>query len=159
MAKSIDTVKELEAILIVMKDQLNKLEPGSEEYGRQIRGICELQHELTENKKAIEQAKHEEIKCEQLIRMNDKEIEFKDTQLGIEATRAMNEKEFRKHQLGGNLIVEAVKCFFGAYREVKYEARWQEAMKAEYGMSEGASLFPPSPVTRILTEDTPKRLV
>ena len=159
MAKAIDTVKELESILIIMKEQLSTLTPGSEDYGRQIRGICELQHELTEHKKAIDQAKHEEVKCEQLIRMNDKEIEFKDTQLGIEATRAMNEKEFRKHQLSGNLIVEAVKCFFGAYREVKYEARWQEVMKAEYGLSEGASLFPPSPVKSILTEDRPKRLV
>lgn len=158
MAKTTDTIKELEGILMTMKEQLKTLTPGSEDYGRQIKGICELQHELTEHKKAVDLATKNEAERDEQKRMNEYEIYFKEKQVEIENTRTETMMKAEKAKRCDNLIINGLRLLFDGYREVKYEDRWQQAMAAEYGISEGASVIPVTSVTRILTEDKPKRL-
>lgn len=158
MAKATDTVKELEAILMMMKDQLSELKPGSEDYARQIKGICELQHELTEHKKAIDQAKHNEENRVEQKRMNDEELKHKNCMLGIEMERNTNMREIEKWKRCDNLIINGLRLLFDGGRELKYEARWREVMNAEYNISDGASYYPAGPVKNILTENKPKML-
>lgn len=156
MARKIDTEKLLKERFAKMDQHLDSLEPGSEEYGRLLHNLCEVQSELTQFKKAVDTAVDNEIKREEQRRMNDEELKYKERQLEHEETRIVYDYEIRKKQGRTNLFIDLGRLALAGIGEAAYEGRWKRAMDMEYNASDHTNVIPPSSINRLLTEKKPK---
>ena len=157
MAKKVDVGKMMEDRFTSIDANLSTLQLGSEEHSRAMKDYTLLAHELNERHKIDVQAEDNEAKRDEQKRVNDKELEFKETQLAIEVQKMTNEKEFKKKQneinamgVGAN-VVEWMLSWFG------YGMLTTRVAKAEYAATDGASFIPPNNLQRALNDFRPKK--
>ena len=157
MSDNVDVGKMLEARAKKVDKALDSMTPGSAGYSAGVSDLCALARELTEREKARTDAEDKEEKRREQQRMNDNEIEFKQTQLEIDAARAMNEKEFKTQQFKLDLKKLVVASAIDACANIGYFSMAGRAMNHEYNLTGGASMQPPTGLVRMLDNFKPRR--
>lgn len=157
MPNNVDVGKMLEERAKKVDKALDSMTPGSTGYSTSVGDLCALARELTELKKAEADAADKEEKRVEQQRMNDNEIEFKQTQLEIEAARAMNEKERGNRQTKTDLMKIGVQSAVDTFCAIGYFGMSNRAMNHEYNLTGGASVQPPTGLVRMLDNFKPRR--
>lgn len=157
MPDNVDVGEMIKARAKKVDDALDLMTPGSEGYSKCVDNLCSLAREVTELEKARIDAEDKEAKREEQQRMNDKEIEFKQTQLEIDATRAINEKEMKTQQFRLDVKKLVVASAIDACANIGYFSMAGRAMRHEYNLTGGASMQPPTGLVRMLDNFKPRR--
>ena len=158
MATKKDDIKTtIEKRLIKIDGELDSLTAGSEEYSRSVKDISLLASASADLQKAEIQAEDNAAKREEQKRMNDKEIEFKETQLAIDSMRATNDKAYKTQQLKQDLLKIGLDSLMTGFAQIGYFGMTRRVMRHEYQISDGASLLPPNGVKRALDDMKPRK--
>ena len=137
-------------------EALDLMTPGSEGYSKCVDNLCSLAREVTELEKARTDAEDKEEKRREQQRMNDNEIEFKQTQLEIDAARAINEKEYKSQQFKLDVKKLVVASMIDGFARIGYFGMAHRAINHEYNLTGGASVMPPTGINRMLDNFKPR---
>ena len=156
-SKQQDVKSVIESRLLAIDGELDDKKTGSEDYSRSIKDISLLARAIADLKKEEIQDEDNKAKREEQKRMNDMELEFKQTQITIDYERMQNEKAYKSQQLKQDLFKIGVESLLSAIGHGAYISFTGRAMNHEYQMSDGANLIPPNGMKRLIDEGKPKK--
>lgn len=157
MATKTDIKKIVENRLISTDTDLEKLKAGSDEHSKAVKDISLLAGAYAEIEKVRIQQEDNEARREEQKRMNDAELEFKETQLAIDAARAENDKIVKTKQLKNDILKICMDGAINGLAWIGYSSVARRAYRAEYIMSDGASSQLPNNVRKPIELLMPKK--